>query len=88
MNPPLYVITYRKSVAKELRKLSPVDRVHIVNRILALAANPWPEGAVSLQGSAGMLRIRQGDYRIIYQVSASELIVLVVKIGHRREVYR
>jgi len=55
----------------------------------SLAHNPRPPGATAMQGTErGLIRIRVGDYRVVYQVKDRELIVLVVRIGHRREVYR
>jgi mRNA interferase RelE/StbE len=54
----------------------------------ALAADPRPFGVKKLSADEDLFRIRVGDYRIIYQIRDKELIVLVVKIGHRREVYR
>ena len=60
----------------------------IDTHILALAENPFPPKVKKLQGSPGFLRIRVGDYRIVYTVQHKHLIVLVIKIGHRREVYR
>ena len=63
------------------------DRKQIVSRISALADNPRPRGCRKLEGS-NRLRIRQGPYRILYEVSGSELEVTIVKIGMRRDVYR
>ena len=56
-------------------------------RILALAENPYPQGAKKLEGGKGFFRIRVGDYRIIYMVEHRRLVVLVVRVGHRRDVY-
>jgi mRNA interferase RelE/StbE len=53
-----------------------------------LAENPRPHGVESLAGEKGLHRIRAGDYRIIYQIRGDALVVLNVRIGHRREVYR
>jgi mRNA interferase RelE/StbE len=53
-----------------------------------LASNPRPPGCVKLQGGDELYRVRAGDYRIIYQVQDKVLVVLVVQIGHRREIYR
>jgi mRNA interferase RelE/StbE len=53
-----------------------------------LAENPYPPGCKKLAGDEGFWRIRVGDYRVVYTVIQSKLVVLVVKIGHRREVYR
>ena len=84
----VYVIHYRHSVAKDLKKINLKSRKVIVKKILELAHHPYPDGVSKLQGSSGLFRVRQGAYRIIYQVKNQELIILIVKVGHRREVYR
>jgi mRNA interferase RelE/StbE len=84
----IYTIEYKRSVEKELRKLPPAQLKSIVAKIRALATNPHPEGSVKLRGSSDLFRIRHADYRVIYQVQDKKLILLVVKVGHRREVYR
>lgn len=84
----VYTITYKRSVEKELRKLSQTVRIQVVEKIQALAKNPHPTGSVKLRGAPDLYRIRHADYRIIYEVINGELIILVIKIGHRREVYR
>ena len=63
------------------------DRQRIVRRIEALAENPRPAGAEKLSGD-DKHRIRQGDYRILYEIEDAQLVVTVVRIGNRREVYR
>jgi len=63
------------------------DRRRIVAKIHALASNPRPVGCDKLSGEE-KYRIRQGDYRILYQIVDHELIVTVVKVGNRRDVYR
>ena len=83
-----YTIEYKKSVEKELRKLPSTQLKGLVAKIRTLAINPHPEGSVKLRGSSDLFRIRHADYRIIYQVEDKKLILLVIKIGHRREVYR
>ena len=57
-------------------------------RIVALEVNPRPPGARKLRGESELWRVRVGDYRILYSIEEARLVVLVVKIGHRREVYR
>lgn len=84
----MYKILYKKSVEKDLRKLATSQRNIIITKIQALAADPHPSGVTKLRGSSDLFRIRHTDYRIIYQVNDSQLIVMVVKVGHRREVYR
>ncbi len=82
-----YKLTLKQSAAKELESLPHRDLVRIVSRIQALADNPRPPGGEKLSGQE-RYRIRQGDYRILYEVNDARQAVTVVKIGHRREVYR
>ena len=82
-----YSILLTKSAAKELESVPTKDRQRIVTKIGALADNPRPVGAEKLSGD-DRYRIRQGNYRILYQIVDAELIVTVVRIGNRREVYR
>ncbi|HJQ08573.1 MAG TPA: type II toxin-antitoxin system RelE/ParE family toxin [Candidatus Saccharimonadales bacterium] len=84
----IYTIEYKKSVEKELRKLPLTQLKGVIAKICALATNPYPEGSVKLRGSSNLFRIRHADYRIIYRVHDEKLVILVVKVGHRREVYR
>ncbi len=83
-----YKIQYKESVEKNLRRLPPTQPKVIVVKIQTLAIDPHPAGSVKLRSSPDLFRTRHSDYRIIYQVFDGNLIVLVVKIGHRREVYR
>ncbi len=84
-----YSVRIKKSAAKELREIeSRKERQRIVDRIVDLAANPRPEGAEKLSGTRDKYRIRQGDYRILYEIVDDVLVVYVVRIGHRRDVYR
>jgi mRNA interferase RelE/StbE len=82
-----YDLVFRKSVAKDLRGLPKRDVKRIMQRILSLADEPRPAGCEQLS-SQQRYRVRQGVYRIIYEIVDARLVVLVVKIGHRREVYR
>jgi len=82
-----YSILLTKSAAKELERVPTKDRQRIVARIGALAENPRPVGAEKLSGD-DKYRIRQGDYRILYEIVDAELTVTVVRVGNRREVYR
>ena len=82
-----YELVFRKSVAKDLRLLPNKDVKRILERIRTLAVDPRPAGCEKLSGQE-RYRIRQGDYRIVYEVEDARLIVLVVKVGHRREIYR
>ena len=82
-----YEIAFKASVAKDLRRIPNHDVRRILDRIAALAENPRPEGCVKLSGLE-RYRVRQGVYRIVYEISDTELIVQVVKVAHRREVYQ
>lgn len=83
-----YSITYTPSAAKAIRKLDKPTARRLLNAIGTLASNPRPSGCIQLKGGRGEFRIRLGDYRIVYDVQDDELVVLVLKVGHRREVYR
>ncbi len=84
----MYNLKYKKSVAKELKKLPLAVLKIIVRKIQLLADNPQPIGSVKLRGSDNLYRIRHADYRIIYSIDSGELTILVIKVAHRKEVYR
>jgi mRNA interferase RelE/StbE len=86
--PATYRIALRAGVEKQLAALDKPIRIRVAAAIDALANDPRPQGAIHLQGSHGVLRIRVGDYRIIYTVNDDELLVLVVDVGHRSRIYR
>ncbi len=84
-----YTVLIKDSARRELRALHKKQRDPISSRIQSLANDPRPAGAVALQGKrfGGLYRIRSGDFRVIYQVQDKQLIVLVVKVGDRKDVY-
>lgn len=85
---PVYSISYERSSAKELSKLDkPVAR-RIIKSVNKLGDDPRPPGCRPLVGYEGLWRIRIGDYRVIYSIEDDNLIVLVVRVAHRREVYK
>lgn len=83
-----FVVEYKKSVEKELRKISAVDLGAIVGKIELLVDNPRPEGSAKLKGSVDLFRIRHGDYRVVYQIDEGKVCILIIRIGHRREIYK
>lgn len=83
-----YKLVWRTSAERELRKLPREVVARMVGLAESLAENPFPQGAVKLAGSEHTWRVRSGDYRLIYSVTAAILVVEIVKLGHRREVYR
>ena len=83
-----YAISYVPSAAKAIRKLDKSVARRLLEAIDGLAADPRPPGFIQLAGGRGEFRIRVGDYRVVYDVQDGELIILVLRVGHRREVYR
>lgn len=84
-----YKIEIKPSASKELELAgSKNDRKRIVSRINRLADDPRPIGCEKLAGREDKYRIRQGNYRIVYSINDQQRLVVVTKIGHRREVYR
>jgi len=85
-------VTYRIDVApaaqRQLRKLDPAARVRVQAAIELLAETPRPPGATKLVGGEGEWRVRTGDYRIVYEIEDSRLLVLVVAVGHRQDIYQ
>lgn len=84
----IYKIEIPKSVEKALGKLPTHIREQIERRIEKLAEEPRPTGCEKLAGEDSLYRVRQGDYRVIYEIHDKVLVVLIIKIGHRRDVYR
>jgi mRNA interferase RelE/StbE len=83
-----YSILIKPSAVKEIEAISPrKDRQLIVDRISKLADNPRPPGGEKFSGQ-DRYRIRQGLYRIVYSIEDQDLIIYVVKVGHRKDVYR
>jgi mRNA interferase RelE/StbE len=82
-----YRLSFKTSVAKDLHQIPKRDVQSILKRIEGLADDPRPSGSEKLSGLE-RFRVRQGTYRIIYEIRGQDLIVMVVKIGHRRDVYR
>lgn len=73
---------------RQLRKLDRAAQARVGAAIDLLAATPRPSGATKLVGGDGEWRVRTGDYRIVYEIHDQVLLVLVVRVGHRREIYR
>lgn len=82
-----YRLLIKRSAAKELEAVPTKDRKRIAAKIVVLAGDPRPVRCEKLSG-ADKYRLRQGDYRVVYGVDDAALTILIVKIGHRRDVYR
>lgn len=83
-----YRLLIKDSAEKELDKLPKPDRLRIIERIEALAKTPRPHGCEKLAGHADRYRVRQGLYRIVYSIEDQELLVWIVRVAHRKDVYR
>ena len=82
-----YKIYFKESVEKDFRSIPKLDLRKIIRRIDSLAADPRPSGCEKLTGQE-RYRIRQGRYRIVYSIQDEEVTVWIVKVGHRKDVYR
>ena len=82
-----YKVTFKKSVAKDLRVIANQDVKRILNRIQLLTENPRADGCIKLSGH-DKYRVRQGQYRIIYEIRDNLLVINVVKVAHRSVIYK
>lgn len=85
---PRYKVEFTSAVLRQLLKLPSKISHKMVSAAEDLAVTPYPIGTRKMKGSENLWRIRVGDYRIVYKVEGHRLVVLILKIGHRREVYR
>lgn len=83
-----YDIIIKPSAEKQLDKLPKSVRIRIVDKLEELRHDPRPEGAVKLKGADDLWRIRIGDYRVIYEIQDERLLVFVVRVSHRKDVYK
>lgn len=83
-----YRIEISSSAEKSLKKIPSKDLNKIIKAIQILAINPFPDNCRKLSGEENAFRIRQGNYRIIYEVIGKKLLILILKIGHRKDIYR
>lgn len=82
-----YQVVLSPSAERQLRKFGPDVRRRVQAVLELLAENPRPPAATKLVGGAGEWRVRTGDYRVVYEIQEGRLLVLVLRMGHRREVY-
>ncbi|WP_419915126.1 type II toxin-antitoxin system RelE family toxin [Candidatus Poriferisodalis sp.] len=83
-----YRVRLARRAVKSIARLPRAEQQRIRAAIDLLADEPRPPGCVALTGEAGVYRVRVGDYRILYEVVDERLLILVVRVGHRRDVYR
>ncbi len=84
----LYTVEFSTSALREFKALERAVQRRVATHVDGLAVNPFPVGARKLQGTTDQYRIRVSDYGIIYRVDGKRVTVAILKIGHRREVYR
>ena len=84
----IFRIAFTKSAAKALKAIPKTARKRIAKKIESLAEGPPDQAKTKLKGNNPFHRVRVGDYRIIYEIQNEILLILVLKIGHRKEVYR
>jgi len=83
-----YEIQFKASAWKTFNKLDREARGRVAEAIMGLSENPKPQQARKLSGAEDFYRVRVGDFRVIYQVREGALVVLIIKVGHRRDVYK
>ena len=83
-----YRIEVPATAEKQIRKLGKADQLRVLRAVQTLAADPYPAGARRLHGYEDVFRIRVGTFRILYSVAARVLVVIVLKVGHRKDLYR
>ena len=82
-----YQIEWKRSAQKELRKLPATTIRKILDAVEHLAEQPFPPGVKKLVGTEQTYRVRVGDYRIVYDVLSSMLVIEIIRVGHRKDVY-
>jgi mRNA interferase RelE/StbE len=83
----LFEIKWKTSAKKELRNLDKSVILKILEAVKSLANNPYPHGVKKIQGTEHTYRIRMGDYRVVYSIESSVLLIEIVRVGHRKKIY-
>jgi mRNA interferase RelE/StbE len=84
----MYQVSLTPAAVRQLTKMTPDAKRRIQAVLELLSDDPRPPSAVPLVGGSGEWRVRTGDYRVIYEIADQEILLLVLRIGHRREVYQ
>lgn len=82
-----YQIEWKRSATKELKRLPKSIVLRILKAVEQLSTNPYPAGVRKLVGSEHTYRIREGSYRVIYNIVESTLVIEIIRVGHRKDVY-
>lgn len=84
----MYKVIFEEPAQRQLRKLDRATQARLLRSLLKLESNPRVNGSERLTGMEDLYRLRSGDYRILYRIKDDKLFVLVVDVGHRREIYQ
>ncbi len=84
----IYRVEIAPAAKRQIKKLPTAVQQQIIRRLEDLAVEPRPTGIVKLKGSESLYRVRLGDYRVVYEIQDAQLLILVVKVGHRSDVYQ
>lgn len=84
----IYIVEILPKATKQLDKLPQEIRNKILEKILTLKLNPRPSGIKALKGNKGLLRLRIGEYRVIYSIEDDRLIITIIEVRHRSKIYR
>ncbi|MEB3229556.1 MAG: type II toxin-antitoxin system RelE/ParE family toxin [Leptolyngbyaceae bacterium] len=83
----IYQVQLAPAAKRQIKKLDPATKKRVLDAIGKLATDPRPSGVVKLTAEENLYRIRVGSYRVIYEIEDQELVILVVKVGPRRDIY-
>lgn len=83
-----YSITWKNSAKKELRKIPKKELLSILNEVEKLTSNPFPSTHKKIQGTNDTYRLKVGNYRVVYYLENDELIIEIIRVRHRKDVYR
>ena len=83
----IYLVEYTPAAARQIRKLNKTIQARLKSKIAMLSENPRPHGSKKLKGLENSYRIRVGDYRVIYKIHDDVLLVIIMKVGPRRNIY-
>jgi mRNA interferase RelE/StbE len=83
-----YALEFTASASREFRALDRQLQRRVIEKVTALCQDPLPAGSKKLKGQVDHFRIRVGDYRVVYRIEGKRVVIVIVRIGHRRDVYR
>ena len=84
----MYVLVIKPAVEKQLRRLPNKIHQRVLSTLEGLKVDPRPRGCKKMKGEGNLWRVRVGDYRVVYTIKDDQLIVLVVRVAHRKDVYQ